>query len=127
MFMRCMGFFAVIASFLIGSTGVAAGGASAAFSAGAAASAALQCAPTPRDCVALALAAMGGRERIEAVKGLGLEGVQHTLLVEQSYRQEPFITAYARTQEKIDFATQRALIQRLCNAESADSDAPDLA
>jgi hypothetical protein len=46
---------------------------------------------------------MGGRERIEAVKALELEGVQHTLLVEQSYRQEPFITAYARTQEKIDF------------------------
>jgi hypothetical protein len=114
MFMRCMVFFAVIASFLIGSAGVAAAGASAAPSAapsaGAAASAAPQCAPTPRDCAALALAAMGGRERIEAVKGLGLEGVQHTLLVEQSYRQEPFITAYARTQEKIDFVSQRALI-----------------
>jgi hypothetical protein len=110
MFMRCMIFFAVIASFLIGSAGVAAGGASAAASAHAAAGAAPQCAPTPRDCAALALAAMGGRERIEAVKGLGLEGVQHTLLVEQSYRQEPFITAYARTQEKIDFASQRALI-----------------
>jgi hypothetical protein len=61
--------------------------------------------------VALALIAMGGRERIEAVKALELEGVQHTLLVEQSYRQEPFITAYARTQEKIDFGAQRMLIQ----------------
>ena len=108
--MRCTVFFAVMVSFLIGSAGVAAGGASAASSAGAA-SAAPQCAPTPRDCAALALAAMGGRERIEAVKGLGLEGLQHTLLVEQSYRQEPFITAYARTQEKMDFATQRALVQ----------------
>ena len=108
--MRCTVFFAVMVSFLIGSAGVAAGGASSASSAGAA-SAAPQCAPTPRDCAALALAAMGGRERIEAVKGLGLEGLQHTLLVEQSYRQEPFITAYARTQEKMDFATQRALVQ----------------
>jgi hypothetical protein len=54
---------------------------------------------------------MGGRERIEAVKSLSLEGVQHTLLVEQSYRQEPFISAYARTQEKIDFGAQRILIQ----------------
>jgi hypothetical protein len=69
-----------------------------------------QCAPTPRECAALALAAMGGRERIEAVQGLSLEGAQHTLLVEQSYRQEPFITAYARTEEKIDFTTQRVLI-----------------
>ena len=67
--------------------------------------------------MALALAAMGGRERIEAVKALELEGIQHTLLVEQSYRQEPFITAYARTQEKIDFAAQ----------QNADSDAPHLA
>lgn len=77
----------------------------------AAESAAPQCAPTPKACVALALTAMGGRERIEAVKTLGLEGVQHTLLVEQSYRQEPFITAYARTQEKIDFTAQRMLVQ----------------
>ena len=113
--MRCTVFFAAIAFYLIGTPGLAAaaavgpavGGARAV----AAAVAAPQCAPTPRDCVALALDAMGGRERIEAVKTLGLEGVQHTLLVEQSYRQEPFITAYARTQEKIDFAAQRALIQ----------------
>jgi hypothetical protein len=113
--MRCTVFFAAIAFYLIGTPGLAAaaaaGPALGGARAGAAAVAAPQCAPTPRDCVALALDAMGGRERIEAVKTLGLEGVQHTLLVEQSYRQEPFITAYARTQEKIDFAAQRALIQ----------------
>jgi hypothetical protein len=96
--MRCTVFFAAIACCLIGSPGFPAG-------------AAPECAPTARDCAALALAAMGGRERIEAVKTLELEGVQHTLLVEQSYRQEPFITAYARTQEKIDFGAQRILIQ----------------
>jgi len=45
---------------------------------------------------------MGGRERLEAVKSLRLEGAQHTLLAEQSYRQEPFITAYARTREEIE-------------------------
>jgi hypothetical protein len=105
--MRCTVFLAAIAFNLIGSAGFATGGAAA----GVATGANPECAPTPRECVALALAAMGGRERLEAVKTLGLEGVQHTLLVEQSYRQEPFITAYARTQEKIDFATQRALIQ----------------
>jgi hypothetical protein len=73
--------------------------------------AAPQCAPTPRDCAAVALIAMGGRDRIEAVKSLRLEAAQHTLLVEQSYRQEPFITAYARTQEKIDFGAQRLSLQ----------------
>ena len=61
--------------------------------------------------MALALAAMGGRERIEAVKTLKLEGIQHTLLVEQSYRQDPFITAYARTRQQLDFTAQRMQIQ----------------
>jgi hypothetical protein len=105
--MRCTVLFAAIAFYAIGNMCPAAGVAPA----DTAAAAASQCAPTPRACVALALAAMGGRERIEAVKALELEGVQHTLLVEQSYRQEPFITAYARTQEKIDFGAQRVLIQ----------------
>ncbi|HEY2464067.1 MAG TPA: MBL fold metallo-hydrolase [Steroidobacteraceae bacterium] len=105
--MRCTVFYAATACFLAVSTGAAARGAANSAAAGAAP----QCAPTPKDCVALALGAMGGRERIEAVKGLSLEGVQHTLLVEQSYRQEPFITAYARTQEKIDFTGQRILVQ----------------
>jgi hypothetical protein len=115
--MRCTVFFAAIASYLIGSAGLAAAtsaaGAAAAdtSAAGAAADTARPCAPTPKECVALALAAMGGRERLEAVKALKLEGIQHTLLVEQSYRQEPFITAYARTQESMDFAAQRALLQ----------------
>jgi hypothetical protein len=96
--MRCTVFFAASACYLIVSSIVHA------------ASVVAQCAPTPRDCAALALAAMGGRERIEAVKGLSLESAQHTLLVEQSYRQDPFIAAYARTQEKIDFTAQRLLI-----------------
>lgn len=101
--MRRTIFFAAITGYLIAATGFAAPSA--------AADTAPQCAPTPKDCVTLALNAMGGRERIEAVKALSLEGIQHTLLVEQSYRQEPFITAYARTHEKMDFAAQRMLIQ----------------
>ncbi|HEX3914059.1 MAG TPA: hypothetical protein VHW71_11160 [Steroidobacteraceae bacterium] len=76
-----------------------------------AANVAPQCASTASDCAQLALAAMGGRERIEAVKALELERVQHTLLVEQSYRQEPFITAYGRAHEKYDFAMQSLLNQ----------------
>jgi hypothetical protein len=66
---------------------------------------------SPKDCVLLALDAMGGRERLDGIKTLGLEGIQHTQLVEQSYRQDPFITAYARTKEKIDFAGQHVLLQ----------------
>jgi glyoxylase-like metal-dependent hydrolase (beta-lactamase superfamily II) len=96
--MRCTVFFAAVTCCLVASTDLHAAGASP------------QCAPTPQECAALALAAMGGRERIEAVRGLSLEGAQHTLLVEQSYRQEPFITAYARTEEKIDFNAQRVLL-----------------
>src|SRR5450432_1524952 len=65
------------------------------------------CAPQPQACLALALAAMGGRERLEAVNNISIEGIQHTLLVEQSYRQDPFITSYVRTQEQIDFTGQR--------------------
>jgi hypothetical protein len=88
--------------------------------AGAAESAA-QCAPQPKSCLKLALAAMGGRERLEAVKTLGLQGIGHTLLVEQSYRQEPFITAYVRTAEQIDFAAQRLSLQMHRTWPEADS------
>jgi hypothetical protein len=70
-----------------------------------------RCASSAKECVALALDAMGGRERLENIKGLRLEGIQHTQLVEQSYRQEPFITAYARTQEKLDFRGLQVLLQ----------------
>jgi hypothetical protein len=74
-------------------------------------SSAPRCAATPTECVALAFDAMGGRERLEGIKSLGLEGIQHTQLVEQSYRQDPFITAYTRTKEKIDFAGQQVWLQ----------------
>jgi hypothetical protein len=70
------------------------------------------CAPEPKACLALALAAMGGRERLEAVNSISVEGIRHTLLVEQSYRQEPFITSYSRTNEKIDFVGQRLLVKQ---------------
>jgi hypothetical protein len=69
------------------------------------------CAPEPKACLALALSAMGGRERLEAVNSLGLDSIQHTQLVEQSYRQNPFITSYARITEKIDFGGQRRLLK----------------
>jgi hypothetical protein len=70
------------------------------------------CAPQPQGCLALALAAMGGRERLEAVNHISVESIQHTLLVEQSYRQDPFIASYARTKEEIDFVGQRLLAKQ---------------
>src|SRR5579859_686314 len=79
------------------------------------------CAPAPTACLELALAAMGGRERLEAVHAVGIEGIQHTLLVEQSYRQDPFITAYARTQWTIDFAGERLRVQEHLTWPESDS------
>jgi hypothetical protein len=46
---------------------------------------------------------MGGKVRLERIKSLGVEAVRHTLLTEQSYRQDPFITSYERLKVKVDF------------------------
>ncbi len=62
-----------------------------------------------RDCATLALNAMGGRERLEALKNIRTETVVHTELMEQSYRQDPFITAYGRRHDLLDLAGQRLL------------------
>src|SRR5579864_8347279 len=40
----------------------------------------------PRDCVALALRAMGGRRRLEGLRTIRLDTIEHTALMEQSYR-----------------------------------------
>lgn len=61
----------------------------------------------PRGCLELALEAMGGKERMETLKSLGMDIVQHTLLVEQSYRQAPFITSYEHLKIKVDFIGNR--------------------
>ena len=47
-------------------------------------------------CAERALGAMGGRERWQQIKSLRLQNIGHTLLMEQSYRQAPFIAAYSR-------------------------------
>jgi hypothetical protein len=52
---------------------------------------------TPKQCVDLALDAMGGRDRLQQVKSVRLHTIGHTVLAEQSYRQEPFITSYERS------------------------------
>lgn len=60
-----------------------------------------------KECIALAIQAVGGSERLNAIKTLSYDSIGHTLLVEQSYRQDPFITSYERTETKIDFTGDR--------------------
>ncbi len=61
----------------------------------------------PKGCAGLALEAMGGQGRLERIKSLGMEGVRHTFLTEQSYRQDPFIASYEHLKVKVDFAGNR--------------------
>src|SRR5258708_28820386 len=64
---------------------------------------------SPQQCVTAALEAMGGRERLQEVASARLQTVGHTLLMEQSYRQAPFITSYERGRTTLDLANQRLL------------------
>jgi hypothetical protein len=66
---------------------------------------------TAKQCVDLALDAMGGRERLQQIKSVRLQTIGHTLLMEQSYRQAPFITSYDRGQVTLDFVSQRFLAE----------------
>jgi hypothetical protein len=60
-----------------------------------------------RDCLTLALDAMGGKQRLEGISSIRLDIISHTALTEQSYRQAPFITSYERDKTTIDLAGQR--------------------
>jgi hypothetical protein len=62
-----------------------------------------------QQCVTAALDAMGGRERLQQLASVRLQTVGHTLLMEQSYRQAPFITSYERGRTTMDLANQRLL------------------
>jgi hypothetical protein len=64
---------------------------------------------SPQQCVNGALEAMGGREQLQKVATLRMETTGHTLLMEQSYRQAPFITAYERDHITMDLVNQRLL------------------
>lgn len=77
----------------------------------------------PKGCLELALAAMGGRERLDSIKSLGIDTVRHTLLVEQSYRQAPFITSYEHLKVKMDFVGNR--IHRELHESWPESDPGD--
>jgi hypothetical protein len=65
----------------------------------------------PKGCLALAADAMGGAARLDAVKSMTYESVGHTLLVEQSYRQDPFITSYEHSKVKIDLEGKKVRIE----------------
>ena len=65
----------------------------------------------PKGCLALAAEAMGGAARLDGVKSMSYESVGHTLLVEQSYRQDPFISSYERAKVKIDMEGKKVRME----------------
>jgi hypothetical protein len=62
---------------------------------------------SPRACLEQSLEAMGGRAKLEAIRNLKLDAISHTALMEQSYRQAPFITSYERDRVTLDFSGAR--------------------
>ncbi|HUA81649.1 MAG TPA: MBL fold metallo-hydrolase [Dyella sp.] len=61
----------------------------------------------PKACVEQAIQAMGGRQRLAGIHSASYETIGHTVLSEQSYRQQPFITSYERDKVTVDFDKQR--------------------
>jgi hypothetical protein len=78
-----------------------------------------------QQCVSAALEAMGGRERLQKVASIRLETTGHTLLMEQSYRQAPFITSYERDHITMDLANQRLLSQAKLTWPESDPNQSD--
>jgi len=81
----------------------------------------------PRACLDRATDAMGGRDKLAAIKTEQLDIIGHTELMEQSYRQAPFITSYSRDNMTVDFAGQRLLTKEHAvwpesDLKQADSD-----
>jgi hypothetical protein len=60
-------------------------------------------------CVAQSIDAMGGRSKLEAIRNVRYQTIGHTLVAEQSYRQQPFLTAYQHDTLTVDFAGGRIL------------------
>src|SRR5882762_649557 len=78
-----------------------------------------------QQCVTAALEAMGGRERLQQVTSVRLQTVGHTLLMEQSYRQAPFIAAYQRGHTTMDLANQRLLTETKLTWPESDPNQSD--
>jgi hypothetical protein len=68
---------------------------------------------------------MGGRERLQQVKSVRLQTIGHTLLAEQSYRQEPFITSYERDQTVLDLVNHRVLTEAKQTWPESDANQSD--
>lgn len=60
-------------------------------------------------CVEQAMAAMGGHQQLTSIANLHYQTIGHVALTEQSYRQQPYITAYEREELTLDFTKQRLL------------------
>lgn len=73
-----------------------------------------------QQCVDLALDAMGGRERLQRIKNIRIQTTGHTQLMEQSYRQAPFITSYERDQLTLDLAGRRATVNQKATWPESD-------
>jgi hypothetical protein len=54
-------------------------------------------------CVEQAIDAMGGQQRLAGIHSESYLSMGHTVLSEQSYRQQPFITSYERDEVTVDF------------------------
>src|ERR1700734_3879943 len=80
---------------------------------------------SPQQCITAALEAMGGRERLQQVSSVHLQTVGHTLLMEQSYRQAPFITSYERGNITLDLANQRLLSEEKLTWPESDPNQSD--
>src|ERR1035438_2537177 len=78
-----------------------------------------------KQCVGLALDAMGGRERLEKLKSVRLKTIGHTLLMEQSYRQAPFITSYERGQVTFDLVNHAVLTEMKTTWPESDGNQSD--
>ncbi|HEX7960911.1 MAG TPA: hypothetical protein VF493_13390, partial [Terriglobales bacterium] len=74
-----------------------------------------------QQCLSRAFEAMGGKEPLQQIHAIRFDSVGHTLLMEQSYRQDPFITSYQRATTTLDLAGQRMTDEvRLTWPESDD-------
>jgi hypothetical protein len=80
---------------------------------------------SPQQCVTAALEAMGGRERLQKVASIRMDTTGHTLLMEQSYRQAPFITSYERDHITMDLANQRLFNQEKLTWPESDPNQAD--
>jgi hypothetical protein len=78
-----------------------------------------------KQCVDLALEAMGGRERLQQLSSVRQQTIGHTLLTEQSYRQAPFITSYQRGQTTLDLVHQRMLTEAKITWPESDPNQAD--